>query len=226
MFGVPHELYGMFESPIEVESSTPKEVPYVPVNAAASKMPSKSKLAVGLPAVWASFNILQWALSPDINQFIVFLSVFILVLVNEISAPLVLSPFTWSVLNGVAVPIPTLLLVESTLKVLVSTIKSPVNVGLAIGAFKSKALFICADVDGLELLLDGALKVKLAWAPISLRTSLVLLLSKPFEVNLAYSPLVISSLSILIAFVFDIPKVKVSCLASKAVFICADVDVI
>ena len=47
-------------------------------------------------------------------------------------------------------------------------------------------------------------------APISLNTSLVLLLSKPFAVNLAYSSSATLALSILTALVLDIPNVKLA----------------
>ena len=56
-----------------------------------------------------------------------------------------------------------------------------------------------------------------ACAPMSERTSEVLLLTNPFAVNLAYSSSAALAESTFTALVLDIPKVKEACLASSCV---------
>ena len=59
-------------------------------------------------------------------------------------------------------PIPTRLFVLSTFKVVVSNVTSPVNEGPAKLALRSNAVLICAEVEGLVLLVLGELNVNVS----------------------------------------------------------------
>ena len=66
---------------------------------------------------------------------------------------------------GLSVPIPTRLFVLSIFKVVVSNVTSPVKEGPAKLALRSNADLICAEVEGLALLLSGALNVNVLCFP-------------------------------------------------------------